>query len=141
MASVNLSFPAGSDFDFSVARTGAVSDDEVIGQTILHSSLFSVETVKAGGISYGGSGVVGDDFPPAFAVDFFVSNFPAQCLREAGGDLEFLAGVNGIGGEVVLPFEVGDGDAEFFGDFPERVAFFDAVNAFRGGEVGVVGAI
>ena len=36
--------------------------------------------------------------------------------------------MDGIGGEVVLPFEIGDGDAALFGDFPERVASLDSVN-------------
>ena len=141
MASVDLFFPAAADFDFSVARAGAVSDDEVIGQTILHSSSFPVEAIEAGGVSLGGCGVVDDDFPPAVAVDSSMSNFPAQCLREAGGDLEILAEANNVGRELILSFEIGDGDIEFSGDFPEAVASLDSVNVFGGGEKAVVGAI
>ena len=36
--------------------------------------------------------------------------------------------MDGIGGEPILLFEISHGDAEFFGDFPERVASFDSVN-------------
>ena len=36
--------------------------------------------------------------------------------------------MNGIGGESVLLFELGDGGAEFLGDFPEAVASLDSVN-------------
>ena len=64
VTSLLLLEPAGADFDLTVARIGAVTDDEVVGHAILHAAGVAVKIVEDLGIAAAGTTVVDDDVFP-----------------------------------------------------------------------------
>ena len=70
MAAVDLSGPAASDFDFSIARGISIADDEVVGEAILHFANASVVDIKNPRVSLACATIMNDDVFPASALDF-----------------------------------------------------------------------
>ena len=67
VSAVDLAGPAVANFDFSIARGVAITNDKVVGEAVLHLADVTVVDIKDAGISLPGSAVVHDDIFPAFA--------------------------------------------------------------------------
>ena len=65
MTAVDLTSPAIADFDFSVTGGGAVADDEVVSESVVHPSDISVVVIEDAGVALPGTAVVHDDKAPA----------------------------------------------------------------------------
>ena len=69
MATVNLTTPSIANLDFTVAGRSAVSDHEVIGQTVLHAANAAMIIVKNTGIALSRAAVMHHDEFPTVARD------------------------------------------------------------------------
>ena len=65
MAAIELCCPAATYFDPAVTGAMSISDDEMVGQTVLHMTDSEVIDVKNPGISLTGAAVMDDDIFPA----------------------------------------------------------------------------
>ena len=68
MATVNLAPPAIADFDLAVAGRGSISNDEVVGQSIPHSTDLSMIIIESSCVSLTCPAVVHDDEFPSGAL-------------------------------------------------------------------------
>ena len=69
MSAVDLAGPAIANFDLSIARGIAVSNDKMISESVLHFADIAVVVLKNTSISLAGSAVVNDDVFPTSALD------------------------------------------------------------------------
>ena len=122
MAAIDLAGPSAANFDFSVARGGAVADHKLIGKAVGHFAHIRVVEFKGFGIALAGAAVVHHDVAPAgfldgSAVDLFAKGFwqvpPTGEPPKEGGGLEASFGVK----------------ARFF-DYQRRILFL--CGSFRG---------
>lgn len=82
MATVDLSGPAVSDFDFAIARGIAIADDEVVGEAVLHFANASVVDIKNARVSLAGATIVNDDVFPASTLHLGIIDGLAQGGRQ-----------------------------------------------------------
>src|SRR5205823_2437884 len=69
VATVDLPAPAIAHFHLAVAGRCAVADDEVVGESVLHSSEMAMVIIERGGVALPRPAVVDDDVLPASARD------------------------------------------------------------------------
>ena len=67
VAAVDLAPPAIADFDFAIAGGGAVADDEMIGESVLHPANMAVVVIENARVALPRAAVVHDDELPALA--------------------------------------------------------------------------
>lgn len=82
VTSAHLFTPPGTDFDLTVARGGAVSDDEMVGESVGHFADVRVVIIERLCISLPRSAVVNDDVFPASGGDFSPIDFVTNGLGE-----------------------------------------------------------
>lgn len=78
VAAIDLSTPAISNFDLSIAGGGAVPDDKMISEAVLHSSKMSVVVIERGGVALSRSAVVDNDVLPTATSDRRAINLAAH---------------------------------------------------------------
>ena len=91
MAAVDLSGPAVSDFDLSIARGISVADDEVVGEAILHFANAFVIDIKDPRVSLAGATVMNDDVFPPSALHFGIVDGFAQGRRQVAPSFHEVA--------------------------------------------------
>ena len=74
MAAIDLPDPPIAHFNFAVAGGVAISNDEVVSESVLHFADITVVEVKNAGISLAGSAVVHNDVFPTSILDFCIVN-------------------------------------------------------------------
>ena len=74
MAAINLAPPAIAYFDLPVAGRCSVSDDEVIGKTVLHAADMLVIIIEYARVSLPGAAIVHHNELPATLLDRRASN-------------------------------------------------------------------
>ncbi len=67
VTAIDLPTPAIAHLDLAVARGSAVTDHEMVGQTVAHSADITVVIVEHAGVALPGAAVVNDDELPALA--------------------------------------------------------------------------
>lgn len=65
MATINLSSPAVSNFDLAVPSRGAVADNEMVGETVFHSSNMAMVVIENTRVALARTAVVHDDELPS----------------------------------------------------------------------------
>ncbi len=79
MASVELANPAISDFDLTVSRRRAISDHEMVSQSIWHFADMPMVVVKDARITLARTAVMNDNVLPAIARHARVIDSPSNC--------------------------------------------------------------
>ena len=82
VSAIDLRFPAWTDFDFSVAGRGAVTNDELVSQAVLHFTNVRVVVVEGFSVALACAAVVDDDIAPAAFCDRGAINFSADVAAE-----------------------------------------------------------
>ena len=136
---LELTRPAGTDFNLAVAGVDAVADDEMIGEAVLHAA-FAVGATIGFRVAFFNGAVVRDDGFPVGAFDLDACGFGADGVEGVvvGGGLswddELLVDLDEVAAKVVVSFEGGDRCAVSLGDAAEGVAAFNGVDAGTGCE-------
>ena len=72
MASIDLSCPAVTNFDLSIAGRISISDDEVVGKAVLHFTHAPVIHIENPRVALAGATIVNDDVFPASTLNLRV---------------------------------------------------------------------
>src|SRR5258708_7517131 len=82
MAAVELPYPAVSNFNLTIARGGAVTNDEMIGQTVRHPAHMAMIIVEDASVTLAGTAVMNDDVFPSVTCDPRIVDRLADCRSE-----------------------------------------------------------
>src|SRR6202011_4044484 len=65
VAAVDLTPPTIAQFDLAVPGGSSVTDHEMVGESVLHSTKMSMVVIEGGGVSLPSAAIVNDDELPA----------------------------------------------------------------------------
>ena len=82
MSAVQLPHPAVSDFNLTIARGGAVANDEMVGKTVWHPAHMTMVIVEDASVALAGTAVMHDDVFPSVTRDPRVVDRFADCRSE-----------------------------------------------------------